>query len=90
MNINIEFLFVIITNVLAASVSIGGIIITIKFLGEKFDDFKKETKGNFERLERKQDKHNGLIERMAVLEYSEADRKRETNEIFKRLREGGL
>lgn len=30
--------------------------------------YKQEMKENFERLERKQDKHNGLIERMTVTE----------------------
>jgi hypothetical protein len=56
--------------VLTAGISIGGIIAAIKFLGDKFDDFKLETKEHFNRLETKQDKHNNLIERMVKVEES--------------------
>lgn len=59
MNISLEFLLVIIINVLSAGIFLGGLAVSIKFIEEQI-----------KRLEKKQDKHNSLIERMAVVEQS--------------------
>ena len=54
-----ELLLLIIINVTSAGIFIGGLAISIKFIEEQIN-----------RLEKKQDKHNSLIERMAVVEQS--------------------
>lgn len=59
MSITYEFLLVIIINVMSAGVFIGGLAMSIKFIEDQI-----------KRLEEKQDKHNNLIERMAVVEQS--------------------
>lgn len=59
MTISHEFLLVIIINVLTAGMFIGGLAMAIKFIEKQI-----------QRLEEKQDKHNHLIERMAVVEES--------------------
>ena len=59
MTITIEFLLVIVINVLTAGVFIGGLAMSIKFIEEQI-----------KRLEEKQDKHNNLIERMVKVEES--------------------
>lgn len=59
MTLSLEFLLLIIINVLTAGVFIGGLAMSIKFI-----------EAQIKRLEDKQDKHNGLIERMAVVEQS--------------------
>ncbi len=70
MTISQELLFAMLIQLITAGICIGAFISTQKFLSEKFEDFKKDTKEHFDRLEHKQDKHNGLIERMAVVEQS--------------------
>ena len=57
MNINTELLVSIIINVLLGGVYIGGLAMSIKFIEEQI-----------KRLEAKQDKHNGIIERMYKVE----------------------
>ena len=59
MNIALEVLILIIINVVTAGVFIGGLAMAIKFIEKQI-----------ERLEEKQDKHNGLIERMVSVEQS--------------------
>lgn len=59
MTLSHEFLLVIIVNVLSAGIFVGGLAVSIKFIEEQIC-----------RLEEKQDKHNNLIERMAVVEQS--------------------
>jgi len=61
-----------------------------KTLTQKIDSFKDLVNHKIEELGKKQDKHNCLIERVAVLEHSGRDRASETNEIFQRLRKGNL
>ena len=59
MSISVEFLLVIVVNVLTAGVFIGGLAMSIKFIEKQI-----------KRLEDKQDKHNCLIERMVKVEES--------------------
>lgn len=59
MNISLEFLLVIVINVLSAGLFIGGLATSIKFIEKQIN-----------RLEEKQDKHNNLIERMVKVEES--------------------
>ncbi|MCQ2754654.1 MAG: hypothetical protein MJ231_06370 [bacterium] len=59
MSISMEFLLVIVVNVLTAGVFIGGLAMSIKFIEKQI-----------KRLEDKQDKHNCLIERMVKVEES--------------------
>ena len=59
MNISLEFLLVIVINVLSAGLFIGGLATSIKFIEKQI-----------KRLEEKQDKHNNLIERMVKVEES--------------------
>lgn len=59
MTITLEFLLVIVINVLTAGVFIGGLAMSIKFIEEQI-----------KRLEEKQDRHNNLIERMVKVEES--------------------
>lgn len=59
MTISQEFLLLIIINVLSTGIFLGGLSMSIRFIEEQI-----------KRLENKQDKHNNLIERMAVVEQS--------------------
>lgn len=59
MSISGELLLLIVINVASAGVFIGGLAMSIKFI-----------EAQIKRLEEKQDKHNCLIERMAVVEQS--------------------
>lgn len=59
MTLSHEFLLVVIINVLSSGLFLGGIAVSIRFIEEQI-----------KRLEDKQDKHNNLIERMAVVEES--------------------
>ena len=59
MNISAELLLLIVINVTSAGIFIGGLACSIKFI-----------ESQIKRLEIKQDKHNNLIERMAVVEQS--------------------
>lgn len=61
MTLSLEFLLLIIINVLTAGVFVGGLAMSIKFI-----------EAQIKRLEEKQDKHNNLIERMAKVESSTA------------------
>lgn len=54
-----EFLLLLVTNLLTAGIFIGGLAMSIKFI-----------EAQISRLEKKQDKHNNLIERMVVVEQS--------------------
>lgn len=59
MSISVEFLLVIVVNVLTAGIFLGGLAMSIKFIEQQI-----------KRLEDKQDKHNNLIERMVKVEES--------------------
>lgn len=59
MSISMEFMVVIVVNVLSAGIFIGGLAMSIKFIEKQI-----------KRLEEKQDKHNNLIERMVKVEES--------------------
>lgn len=59
MTINNEFLLLLVVNVLTAGIFLGGLGMSIKFIEQQI-----------KRLEDKQDQHNGLIERMVVVEQS--------------------
>ncbi len=59
MSISMEFLLVIVVNVLTAGIFLGGLAMSIKFIEQQI-----------KRLEDKQDKHNNLIERMVKVEES--------------------
>lgn len=59
MNVSVEFFLVLVVNTLSAGIFLGGLGMSIKFIEEQI-----------KRLEEKQDKHNGLIERMVVVEQS--------------------
>lgn len=59
MSISMEFLLVIVVNVLTAGIFLGGLAMSIKFIEQQI-----------KRLEEKQDKHNNLIERMVKVEES--------------------
>ncbi len=59
MQISSELLLLIVINVVSAGIFIGGLATSIKFI-----------EGQIKRLEIKQDKHNNLIERMAIVEQS--------------------
>lgn len=59
MTLSHEFLLIIVINVLTAGIFIGGLAMSIKFIEQQI-----------KRLEDKQDKHNGLIERMVKVEES--------------------
>lgn len=59
MTLSHEFLLVILVNVLSAGIFVGGLAMSIKYIEMQIN-----------RLEEKQDKHNSLIERMAIVEQS--------------------
>ena len=63
-----------IISIVSAVVMIVAYVVTTsvsqKFFRENFAEFKQDVKEDIGRLERKQDKHNCLIERMAVVESS--------------------
>lgn len=55
-------------------ISIGIVVGTVKtslnYLAEKMDDLKETQNEKIDKLEKKQDKHNCLIERMVIVEQS--------------------
>ncbi len=57
MSFSPEFILLLCVNVLSAGIFIGGLAMSLKFIEIQI-----------KRLEEKQDKHNNLIERMAVAE----------------------
>lgn len=59
MSISMEFMLIIVVNVLTAGIFLGGLAMSIKFIEQQI-----------KRLEGKQDKHNNLIERMVKVEES--------------------
>lgn len=59
MTLSLEFIALIVVNVLSAGIFLGGLAMSIKFI-----------ESQIKRLEDKQDKHNNLIERMAKVEAS--------------------
>ncbi|DAB16906.1 TPA: hypothetical protein CPT98_07030 [Candidatus Gastranaerophilales bacterium HUM_19] len=54
-----EFMLIIVVNVLTAGIFLGGLAMSIKFIEQQI-----------KHLEEKQDKHNNLIERMVKVEES--------------------
>ena len=71
MSISLEFLLVIIINVLSAGVFLGGLSMAIKYIEKQIA-----------RLEEKQDKHNSLIERVVKVEESAKSAHRRLDEIM--------
>lgn len=71
MSISLEFLLIIIINVLSAGVFLGGLAMAIKYIEQQIA-----------RLEEKQDKHNCLIERMVKVEESTKSAHRRLDEIM--------
>lgn len=71
MSISLEFLLVIIINVLSAGVFLGGLAMAIKYIEKQIA-----------RLEEKQDKHNCLIERMVKVEESTKSAHRRLDEFL--------
>ena len=63
---NLEFIISIGIQILTAGIFIGGLIGSISVIKEKIEAIRE----NITRLEHKQDKHNCLIERMAIVEQS--------------------
>ena len=59
MSISMEFMLIIVVNVLTAGIFLGGLAMSIKFIEQQI-----------QHLEEKQDKHNNLIERMVKVEES--------------------
>ena len=59
MTVSLEFLLLIIINVLSSGIFLGGLAMSIKYIEQQI-----------KRLETKQDRHNNLLERMAVVEQS--------------------
>ncbi len=59
MSISMEFMLIIVVNVLTAGIFLGGLAMSIKFIEQQI-----------KHLEEKQDKHNNLIERMVKVEES--------------------
>lgn len=59
MSLTNEFLLLLLINVISAGIAIGSYNRTLKYIEEHIN-----------RLEEKQDKHNGLIERMVAVEQS--------------------
>jgi len=70
MNISVDTLI----NICVSIASVTGVIVStrvsVKGLEKALDQFKIWVNAEFTRLEKKQDKHNGLIERMVVVEQS--------------------
>lgn len=70
MNIGAELLVSIGVNVIAVAYFAGVHTESQKSLENSLEELKEHFKERFESLEKKQDKHNNLIERMAVVEQS--------------------
>ena len=73
MSISLEFLLIIVINVLSAGVFLGGLAMAIKYIEKQIA-----------RLEEKQDKHNCLIERMVKVEESTKSAHRRLDEILEK------
>ena len=71
MTVSIEFMVVIIVNVLSAGVFLGGLAMAIKYIEKQIA-----------RLEEKQDKHNCLIERVVKVEESTKSAHKRLDEIL--------
>jgi uncharacterized membrane protein YhiD involved in acid resistance len=78
--------------VIMAIVNIGAIFywsgkmkVLVEVNKEKITEYKNEMNENFKRLEKKQDKHNNLIERMAIVEQSSKSSHHRQDEFNERL-----
>ena len=65
-----SFIVMLVLQVFSAGIFIGGLIFSLKYIEKQIG-----------RLEEKQDKHNNLIERMAVVEQSTASSHHRTDEL---------
>lgn len=72
-----EIVVAIITSGASFAVAVVSIVMNNRVLGYKVDDLKKD----FERLEEKVEKHNNLVERMALVEQSLKTNWRSTDEL---------
>jgi len=70
MTISQEVLLMIVINVMSAGIFVGGLAMAIKYIEKQIN-----------RLEEKQDKHNSLIERMALCEASVKSAHKRIDEI---------
>ncbi len=94
--ISLELKFTIFLNLIMLAFFAGIYVCTIKFYGqhiedlkkyfsEKIDNIKLDFKENLQRVEFKQDKHNNLIERMAIVEASTKSAHYREDEMNQRL-----
>lgn len=70
----VSFIITLIIQIFSAGCFIGGLVFSIKYLEKQI-----------KRLEEKQDKHNGLIERMALVEASTKSGHLRADEIIERV-----
>lgn len=66
----IHFIWLVVIQVFSGGIFIGGLVTSIKSIEKSITELKEHIKEDINRLEIKQDKHNGLIERMVVVEES--------------------
>jgi len=96
--ISLELMFTIISNLLMIAFFAGIYVCTIKFYGknieglkeyftEKIEDIKNNFKEHLDRVEQKQDKHNNLIERMAIVEASSKSAHKRGDELSNKFAE---
>lgn len=71
MSITNEFILLFLINIVSASIAIGSYNKTLKYIEEHIN-----------RLEEKQDRHNGLIERMVAVEQSTKSAHHRIDEIM--------
>jgi len=67
---SIYFMFVVVVQVLLGGIFIGRLTAAINSIKDNIKELKGHIKDDMTRLETKQDKHNGLIERMTIVEQS--------------------
>ena len=70
--LDMQFVILVATQCVTAGIFIGGLAMSIKYI-----------EAQIQRLEEKQDKHNGLIERMVKVECSSASAHHRIDEIAK-------
>lgn len=67
-----QFILLLVTQIFTSGIFIGGLLASIKYI-----------ESQIKRLEEKQDKHNGLIERMVKVECSTVSAHKRMDEITK-------
>ena len=79
----LTFIITIIVNAILVSFFLGTFNATLESL--KKEEYKEESKEGLKRLEGKQDRHNNLIERVAIVEQSSKSAHHRQDEISERL-----